>query len=163
MHQYCGDLGPVVQSVVSLTSSLRVISLTVLAIYNMLIFFTEKMWVAFALLKLLTFFQQKISAYLRITPCNFNESLTNDIVGFEQLGPGLGLQMGKYCQFLTQLYVHHTIVAGYYHFSFLFSSFRLFSLAVVWGGWVWRRCLVSYISGAFNWYRLTVRQGLLSL
>ena len=37
-------LGPVVQSVVSLTSSLRVISLTVLAdsIYNTLIFFAEK-------------------------------------------------------------------------------------------------------------------------
>ena len=63
--------GPVVQSVVSLTSSLRVISLTVLAdsIYNILIFFAEKMWVAFALQKLLTFFQKKISAYLRITRC----------------------------------------------------------------------------------------------
>ena len=38
-------LGPVVQSVVSLTSSLRIISLTVLAdsIYNILIFFAEKM------------------------------------------------------------------------------------------------------------------------
>ena len=37
--------GPVVQSVVSLTSSLRVISLTVLAdsVYNILIFFAEKM------------------------------------------------------------------------------------------------------------------------
>ena len=37
--------GPVVQSVVSLTSLLRVISLTVLAdsIYNILIFFAEKM------------------------------------------------------------------------------------------------------------------------
>ena len=37
--------GPDVQSVVSLTSSLRVISLTVLAdsIYNILIFFAEKM------------------------------------------------------------------------------------------------------------------------
>ena len=66
-------LGPVVQSVVSLTSSLRVISLTVLAysMYNILIFFAEKMWVAFALQKLLTFFQQKISAYLRITRCRF--------------------------------------------------------------------------------------------
>ena len=65
--------GPVVQSVVSLTSSLRVISLTVLvdSIYNILIFFAEKMWVAFALQKLLTFFQQKISAYLRITRCKF--------------------------------------------------------------------------------------------
>ena len=39
------DQGPVVQSTVSLTSSLRVISLTVLAdsIYNILIFFAEKM------------------------------------------------------------------------------------------------------------------------
>ena len=37
--------GPVVQSVVSLTSLLRVISLTVLvdSIYNILIFFAEKM------------------------------------------------------------------------------------------------------------------------
>ena len=66
-------LGPVVQSIVSLTISLRVISLTVLAdsIYNILIFFAEKMWVAFALQKLLTCFQQKISAYLRITWCKF--------------------------------------------------------------------------------------------
>ena len=38
-------LGPVVQSVISLTSSLRVISLTVLAesIYNILIFYAEKL------------------------------------------------------------------------------------------------------------------------
>ena len=46
-HNICfyGELGPVVQSVVSLTSSLRVISLTVLAdlIHNILIFFAEKM------------------------------------------------------------------------------------------------------------------------
>ena len=47
------DQGPVIQSIVSLTSSLRlsslrVISFTVLAdsIYNILIFFAEKMWVA---------------------------------------------------------------------------------------------------------------------
>ena len=67
------ELGLVVQSVISLTSSLRVISLTVLAdsIYNILIFFAEKMWVAFALQKLLTFFQPKISAYLRTTRCKF--------------------------------------------------------------------------------------------
>ena len=38
------DLGPIVQSVVSLTSSFRVISLTVLAelIYNILIFLLKK-------------------------------------------------------------------------------------------------------------------------
>ena len=86
--------GSVVQSVVSLTSSLRVISLTVLAdsIYNILIFFAEKIWVLYYK-SYSHFFQQKISAYLRITRCklsldvNFNESLTNDIVSFEQLGP----------------------------------------------------------------------------
>ena len=39
------DLGPVVQSVISLTSLIRVISLTILAdlIYSILIFFAEKM------------------------------------------------------------------------------------------------------------------------
>ena len=66
-------LDPVVQSVVSLTSSLRVILVAVLMdlICNILIFFAEKMWVAFALQKLLTFFQQKIAAYLCITQCKF--------------------------------------------------------------------------------------------
>ena len=69
----CKLLGPVVQSVVSLTSSLRVNSLTILAdsMYNILIFFAEKMWVTFALQKLLTFFHQKISENLRITWCKF--------------------------------------------------------------------------------------------
>ena len=42
---FIGELGPVVQSIVSLTSLLRVISLTILAdsIYTILIFFAEKM------------------------------------------------------------------------------------------------------------------------
>ena len=44
-HRAFNRQGPVVQSVVSLTSSLRVILLTVLAnsIYSILIFFAEKM------------------------------------------------------------------------------------------------------------------------
>ena len=81
--------GPVVQNVVSLTSSLRVILLTVLAdsIHNILIFFAEKMWVAFALQKLLTFFSKKFQHICVSLDVNFNESLTNDIVSFEQLGP----------------------------------------------------------------------------
>ena len=85
-------MGPVVQSVVSLTSSLRVISLTVLAdsIYNILIFFAEKMWVAFALQKLLTFFFRKKFQHICVSlDVNFNESLTNDVVSFEQLGHDL--------------------------------------------------------------------------
>ena len=47
------------------------------------------MWVAFAVQKLLTFFQQKISAICVSLDLNFNKSLTNDIVSFEQLGPVL--------------------------------------------------------------------------
>ena len=77
-------LGPVVQSAVSLTSSLRVISLTVLADskYKSLIFF--------ALQKLLTFFSAEKNQHICVSlNVNFNESLTNDIVSFEQLGPGL--------------------------------------------------------------------------
>ena len=46
------------------------------------------MWVAFALQKLLTFVQQKISDICVSLDVNFNESLTNDVVSFEQLGPG---------------------------------------------------------------------------
>ena len=68
------DQGPVVQSIVSLTSSLRVISLTVLAesIYNILIFFQQKNFSIFAV----------------SLDVNFNESLTNYVVNFEHLGPG---------------------------------------------------------------------------
>ena len=47
------------------------------------------MWVAFALQKLLTFFQQKIPHICVSLDVNFNESLTNDIVSFEQLGPDI--------------------------------------------------------------------------
>ena len=35
------------------------------------------------------FFQQKISDICVSFDVNFNESLTNDIISFEQLGPGL--------------------------------------------------------------------------
>ena len=54
-------LGPVVQSIVSLTSSLRgqLVKCFMTLSPNTLIFFAEKMREAFALQKLLTFFQQK--------------------------------------------------------------------------------------------------------
>ena len=73
--------GPVVQSVVSLTSSLRVISLTVLAdsIYNILIFFAENCDSHF--------FSKKFKHICISLNVKFNESLTNDVVSFEQLGP----------------------------------------------------------------------------
>ena len=84
------DQGPVVQSVVCLTSSLRVISLTVLAdsIYNILIFFAEKNVSSFCTAKAThIFFSKKFQHICVSLDVNFNESLTNDIVSFEQLGP----------------------------------------------------------------------------
>ena len=39
--------------------------------------------------KLLTFFSKKFQHICVSLDLNFNESLTNDIVSFEQLGPGL--------------------------------------------------------------------------
>ena len=59
--------GPVVQSIITLTSSLRgqLIKCFTTLLPNTLIYFDEKMREAFALQKLLTFFQQKILAYLR--------------------------------------------------------------------------------------------------
>ena len=60
-------LGPVVQSMVSLTSSLRgqLVKCFTTLYPNTLIFFVDKMREAFASQKPLTFFQQKILAYLR--------------------------------------------------------------------------------------------------
>ena len=42
---------------------------------------------AFALQKLLTFYQQKFWPIWEINFWKFNETLTNDVVNFEQLGP----------------------------------------------------------------------------
>ena len=81
--------GPVVQSVVSLTSSLRVISLTVLAdsIYNILIFFAKNAKATHI------FFSKKFQHICVSLDVKFNESLTNDIVSFEQLGPDILLNI----------------------------------------------------------------------
>ena len=68
-------LGPVVQSVVSLTSSLRVKMLTVLVstISNSQASYSH-------------FFGKNISVYAIFNDQSFNDALTNDIVSFEQLG-----------------------------------------------------------------------------
>ena len=57
-------------------------------------FFVEKVREAFALQKLLIFFQQKILANLGYLHANFIERLTNDVVSFEQPGPGPKLYFG---------------------------------------------------------------------
>ena len=82
---------PVVQSVVSLTSTLVVKMLTVLVstLSNLQVFFAEKkkMWVAFATAKAThILFSKNISVYVIFNDQNFNDALTNDIFSFEQLG-----------------------------------------------------------------------------
>ena len=82
---------PVVQSIVSWTSSLRgqLVKCFMTLLPNTMIFFVEKMGEAFAL-KLLTFFQQKYWHILDINDWNFNDTLTDDVVSFE---PGPGRQL----------------------------------------------------------------------
>ena len=66
----------------------------------MLKFFAEKMWVAFAVQKLLTFFQQKILEYCilnllkQFTKWPLTSSLS--LRRFEQPGPGI--QECKFCE-----------------------------------------------------------------
>ena len=97
MHPVCQHkyLGPVVQSFVSLTSSLRVILLTVLAdsIHNILIFFAEKCEQLLHCKSYSHFFSKKFQHICISLDVNFNKSLTNDIVSFEQLSPGFLLFM----------------------------------------------------------------------
>ena len=62
------------------------------------------MWVAFALQKLLTFFQQKFQHICVSLDVNFNESLTNDVVSFEQLGPDICLRW-IYCFLILLMFV----------------------------------------------------------
>ena len=59
------------------------------SIHNILIFFAEKMWAAFALhcKSYSHFFSEKFQNICVSLDVNFNESLTNNIVSFEQLGP----------------------------------------------------------------------------
>ena len=82
------NLDPVVQSIVSLTSSLVVKMLTVLvsAISNSQVFFTEKN--VGKCKSYSHFFSTNISIYAIFNDQTFNDTLTNDNVCFEQLDPG---------------------------------------------------------------------------
>ena len=66
LRHFDDNLGPVVQSVISLKSLLRVKLLTVLVstISNLQAFFLKKMWVAFANAKATHIFSEKILAYM---------------------------------------------------------------------------------------------------
>ena len=80
----CDFQGPVLQSIVRLTSLLVVKLLTVLlhTVSNLQVFLLKKKLRE----KLFTYFQQNISIYAIFNDQNFNDMLTNHIVSFEQLG-----------------------------------------------------------------------------
>ena len=71
---------------------------------NMLKFFADKMWVAFAVQKLLTFFQQKISEYciLNLLKQLTKWPLTSSLSWrrFEQLGPGEFISSRQYSKII---------------------------------------------------------------
>ena len=78
------DLGPVVQSIVSLTSLLVVKMLTVLVstISKSQVFLLKKNASSYS-----HFFSKNISVYAIFNDKSFNDTLTDNIVSFEQLGP----------------------------------------------------------------------------
>ena len=81
------DQGPVVQSVASLTSSLVVKMLTVLvSTISMSQVFLLKNVSSFCKCNSHFFFSKSISTYAIFNE-SYNDTLTNDIISFEQLGP----------------------------------------------------------------------------
>ena len=54
---------------------------------NWQVFCWKKLWVAFANTKATYIFSKTISVYATFNDQSFNDTLTNDIVSFEQLGP----------------------------------------------------------------------------
>ena len=83
-------LGPVIQSIVSLTSSLVVKMITVLVrtISNSQVFLLKKNVSSFCTCKSYShLFSKNISVYAIFNDQSFNNMLTNVFVSFEQLGP----------------------------------------------------------------------------
>ena len=92
------NLGPVVQSLISLTSLLVVKMLTVLVstVSDLKVFLLKK----FCKCKSYShFFRKNISVYAIFDDRRFNNTLSNDIVSFEQLGPVYYLPplLSSYC------------------------------------------------------------------
>ena len=56
--------------------------------------------------KLLTFFSKNISVYAIFNNQSFNDTLTNDIVSFEQLDHGFGFLIGKFHQMFYRVICH---------------------------------------------------------
>ena len=90
----CKPQGPVVQSIVSLTSSLVVKMLTVLVstISNSQVFVLKNVSSFCKCKSYSNFFSKNISVYAIFNDKSFNDTLTNNIVSFEQFGPELQIR-----------------------------------------------------------------------
>ena len=77
------ELGPVVQSTISLTSSFLTVQVSTIS--NSPVFLLKKMGVAFKSYS--HSFSKNISIYAIFNDQSFNDTITNDIVSFEQQGP----------------------------------------------------------------------------
>ena len=85
----CGIQGPVVQSIISLTSSLVVKILTVLVstVSNSQVLLLKNVSSFCKCKSYSHFFSKNISIYAIFNDQNFNNMLINNIISFEQLGP----------------------------------------------------------------------------
>ena len=89
------QLGPVVQSIISLMNLLVVKMLTVLVstIHNSQVFLLKKNVSSFCK-SYSHFFSKNISIYAIFNDQSFNDTLPNEIISFEQIGPCLYEQLG---------------------------------------------------------------------
>ena len=98
---------PVVESIVSLTTSSRrqFVKNMQTTLSNPLLFFVEKICASFPVQMILKFFQQKTHTQWisNIYVLNFNETLTNEVVNFEQLAPDLSMKNNLFMNCLVSL------------------------------------------------------------
>ena len=83
-------MGPVVHSIVSLTSSLvvKMLNVLVFTISNSQVFLLKRNVSSFCKYKSYShFFCKSINIYAIFNDQSFNNKLTNDVISFEQLGP----------------------------------------------------------------------------
>ena len=67
---------------------IKILSVLISTISNSHVFLLKKMWVLLQMQKLLTFvFRKNIRVYAIFNDQSFNDTLTNDIVSFQQLSP----------------------------------------------------------------------------
>ena len=92
------DLGPVLQSIVRLTSSLvaKMLIFLVSTISNSHVFLLKNNVSSFCICKSYShFFSKNISIYAIFNDQSLNDTLTNDIVSFKELGPEAKTQETK--------------------------------------------------------------------